>query len=129
MSQAQYKDILDTFTDGFPLLQKVYEVYEKSPSISSDQENTLRRSVEMTTLEILELIVVAARQGRTAKTETLRQALNKLDTLKVFIDLASQTGLVKEDHHRELTTAVTNVGKMIGGWVKSLSAVKKEEVK
>lgn len=123
---TQYKDILETFTDGFPLLQKVYEVYEKSPTISSDQENTLRRSVEMTTLEVLELIVIASRQYKEAKGETLRQAANKLDTLKVFIDLASQTGLIDEKKTTELQQAIASVGKMIGGWRKNLAAAKKE---
>lgn len=123
---TQYKDILETFTDGFPLLQKVYEVYEKSPDISSDQENTLRRSVEMTTLEVLELIVVASRQYKEAKLETLRQAGNKLDTLKVFIDLASQTGLINDKKTTELQQAIASVGKMIGGWRKNLSVAKKE---
>lgn len=122
----QYKDILETFTDGFPLLQKVYEVYEQSPSISTDQENTLRRSVEMTTLEVLELIVVASRQYKEAKVDTLRQAGNKLDTLKVFIDLASQTGLIDDKKTGDLQNAIANVGKMIGGWKKNLLAVKKE---
>lgn len=126
MNQVKYKDILETFTDGFPLLQKVYEVYEKSPSISTDQENTLRRSVEMTTLEILELIVIASRQGRSTKGETLRQALNKLDTLKVFIDLAAQTGLIDEKQTGELVAAISNVGKMLGGWLKGLTAKKEE---
>lgn len=129
MSQVQYKDILDTFTDSFPLLQKVYNVYEKSPSISKDQENTLRRSVEMTTLEVLELIVVASRQGFEAKKDTLRHAGTKIDTLKVFIDLAGQTGLIKDKEAQELQEAVNNVGKMVGGWLKGMAAKAKEETK
>ena len=126
MAQVKYKDILDTFTDSFPLLEKVYEVYEKSPNISEDQENTLRRSIEMTTLEVLELIVVASRQTFNAKQETLRQAGNKLDTLKVFIDLASQTGLIDDKNAKDLQSSVQNVGMMIGGWRKKLREVEKK---
>lgn len=127
-TQYKYKDILETFNEGFPLLEKVYDIYEKSPSISKDQENTLRRSVEMTTLEILELIVIASRQGYEGKKETLRHAGTKVDTLKVFIDLAGQTGLIKDKEAQDLQDAVTNVGKMIGGWLKKMSE-KKEESK
>jgi len=129
MSQAQYKDILDTFTDSFPLLEKVYNVYEKSPNISKDQENTLRRSVEMTTLEVLELIVVASRQSFEAKRDTFRHAATKVDTLKVFIDLAGQTDLIKDKEAEELQEAVNNVGKMVGGWLKGMAAKTKEEAK
>ncbi len=120
MATTKYKDILDTFTESFPLLQKVYEVYEQSPAVSQDQENTLRRSVEMTTLEILELIVIASRQSYEAKKDTLRQALNKLDTLKVFVDLAAQTGVMSDKDADTLSESVQNVGKMIGGWVKKV---------
>ena len=121
MSKTKYKDILDTFTESFPLLDKVYDVYTKSPSISSDQENTLRRSVEITTLEILELIVVASRQSYQAKRETLKQASDKLDTLKVFVDLAAQTGLISDKDADDLSASVENVGKI------SESAKKAEE--
>ena len=126
MAEAtKYKDILDTFSDSFPLLEKVYDVYGQSPKISEDQENTLRRSVEMTTLETLELIVIASRQSIAARIDTLRQASNKLDTVKVFVDLAAQTDLIDESAAKEMETSIQNVGKMIGGWIKKSNEYKK----
>jgi len=130
MAQAsKYKDILDTFTDSFPLLEKVYQVYEQTPQISEDQENTLRRSIEMTTLETLELIVIASRQLIDARIETLRQANNKLDTLKVFVDLATQTDLIDEKIAKSMSESIQNVGKMIGGWIKKSYEFKKNNTK
>ena len=127
--ETKYKDILDTFSDSFPLLEKVYQVYEKTPQISEDQENTLRRSIEMTTLETLELIVVASRQSIDARIETLRHANNKLDTLKVFVDLATQTDLIDKKIAESMSESIQNVGKMIGGWLKKSYEFKKEATK
>lgn len=126
---AKYKDILDTFTDSFPLLEKVYEVYEKTPRISEDQENTLRKSIEMTTLETLELIVVASRQSVLARIDTLRHASNKLDTLKVFVDLATQTDLIDDKTSKEMSASIQNVGQMIGGWLKKSHEFKSKDTK
>jgi hypothetical protein len=127
MTQVKYKDILDSFTESFPLLEKVYEVYNNSPVISEDQENTLRRSIEVTTLEMLELIVIASRQSVENKKDTLRQARTKLDTLKVFIDLAGQSGYVNESDVQAMLDSVENVSKMIGGWRKQLYKDKDEK--
>ncbi len=127
MTTLKYKDILDTFTESFPLLEKIYEVYDKTPEISTDQENTLRRSIEMTTLELLELIVVASRQGYQAKKETLKQCAHKLDTLKVFVDLGIQTGTIPEKQGEGIQESVQQVGKMIGGWIKKINEASKKD--
>lgn len=119
----QYKDILATFSKGFPLLGKIYELYQKTPELSPDENNTLRRSVEMTVLEILELIVVASRQGKEAKENTLKQVVIKLGVIKVFIDLARQTGVVKEVVSKETLGAVNYIEKMVEGWVKALKNI------
>lgn len=115
-----YKDILETFSSGFPLLQKVYEVYEKSPTISKDDENTLRRAIEMTTLEALECIVVASRQAKDNKRETLEQATRKLDTLKVFVDLSQKIGQISKPNAKKLTDSINVIAKMVKGWIKNI---------
>lgn len=119
-SVKKHRDILDTFNQGFPLLATIFQIYEKSPEVSADPENTLRRSVEMTTLEVLETIVVATRQRRESKITSLEQAITKLDTLKVFIDLAQQTGVLKGARGLSIMTEIGDAAKMINGWIKAL---------
>lgn len=121
MSQGKYKDILDTFTESFPLLDRLYDVYDKTDAISNDQEATLRKSVEENTLEVLELVVIASRQSVAQKKETLRQANTKLDMIKVFVDLGMQTGKIKAAEAQALSESINGVGKMIGGWIKRLN--------
>ena|SRR3989338_4737706 len=123
-TQTKYRDVLESFSTGFPLLPKVYEVYEQTQAISEDQENTLRRSVEMNLLEIIELVVVAHRQSKEAKVETLRQATIKVDTVKVFVDMADKTKMIDKKQADLLRATIDNVGKMVGGMRKQLSIQK-----
>lgn len=118
------KDILDNFSEKFPILTKLYELYQQMPEISKQEENTLRKSSEITILEILELIVIATRQSKEEKTQTLRQAGRKLDTLKVFTAMARDLKSIKEDKYNQIQESLQSIGRMIGGWLKSASAVK-----
>ena len=121
---SKQRDILDNFSEKFPLLDRLYELYKQTAEVSKNEENTLRKSAEITTLEILELVVIAARQSKTEKSQTLRQAVRKLDTLKVFVDMAKGLQTIKEDKYNQIQESLASVGKMIGGWLKSASAVK-----
>jgi hypothetical protein len=119
---ARMKDILENFSEKFPILNKTYELYQNASEISSSEENTLRKSAEITILEILELIVIATRQAKLDKKQTLKQALRKLDTMKVFADMASQLDLVKEPKYNKIQEDLNSIGAMLGGWLKSVSA-------
>ncbi|MBD3360127.1 MAG: hypothetical protein GF365_05495 [Candidatus Buchananbacteria bacterium] len=116
------KDILDNFSEKFPLLDRLYELYKQTSEVSKNDENTLRKSAEITTLEILELVVIATRQAKAEKSQTLRQAVRKLDTLKVFVDMAKGLQTMKEEKYEQIQESLSSVGKMLGGWLKSASA-------
>ena len=120
---ARMKDILENFSEKFPILNKTYELYQNASEISSSEENTLRKSAEITILEILELIVIATRQAKVDKKQTLKQALRKLDTMKVFADMASLLELIKEPKYNKIQEGLNSVGAMLGGWLKSVSAI------
>ncbi len=123
------KDIFENFSEKFPILNRTYDLYKETGEISKNEENTLRKSSEITVLEILELIVIATRQSREEKRQTLKQALRKLDTLKVFIDMASQLKLVNEKNQSQIRESVDSVGKMLGGWMKALRPAEAVAVK
>lgn len=123
MKNNMKQDILKSFADGFPLLSEIYNIYDLSPAISKDQENTLRRSLEMNVLEVIELVVVTHNQrSKEAKLETLRQAQMKIDIVKVFIDMATKTQKINKKSADSLLKAVENITIMINGWVKALKA-------
>ena len=118
------KDILENFSEKFPILNKTYDLYKEAGEISKNEENTLRKSSEITILEILELIVIASRQGREQKKQTLIQALRKLDTFFVFADMAKDLKNLSETKYNEIHEGLQSVGQMLGGWLKAVNAPK-----
>ena len=123
------KDILDNFSEKFPILNKLYDLYQQSEGLAKNEENTLRKSSEITILEILELIVIATRQSKIDKKQTLIQAVRKLDTLKVFADMAKQVQAIKEDKYNQIQETMSAVGRMLGGWLKAAANSSTAEAK
>ncbi len=115
------KSIFENFSEKFPLLQKFYALYNQVSDLAKSEENTLRKSSEITVLEILEMIVIATRQGKTDKFQTLKQIMRKLDTLKVFTDMAKDVKQISDSKYKELNQALEDVSKMIGGWIKAIN--------
>lgn len=112
-------DILDNFSEKFPILERSYGLYQQCADMAKNEENTLRKSSEITVLEILELIVLATRQGKTEKFNTLKTAMRKLDTLKVFADMAKKVKQLSESKYNEIHESLDGLGKMLGGWIKA----------
>jgi len=115
------KSIFENFSEKFPILNKTYELYQEAAEISKNEENTLRKSSEITILEILELIVIATRQSKEEKKNTLKQTLRKLDTLRVFANMAKELKAVSEAKYNAFLTASESVSKMVGGWLKAVN--------
>ncbi|MCX6743277.1 MAG: four helix bundle protein [Candidatus Parcubacteria bacterium] len=115
------KSIFENFSEKFPLLQKFYALYRQVSDLAKNEENTLRKSSEITVLEILEMIVIATRQGKTDKFQTLKQIMRKLDTLKVFTDMAKDVKQISDSKYGELNQSLEDVSKMIGGWLKAIN--------
>lgn len=92
--------------------------------MAKNEENTLRKSSEITVLEILEMIVIATRQGKTDKFQTLKQIMRKLDTLKVFANMAKDVKQISDSKYSEINEALEGLSKMIGGWIKAINPAK-----
>lgn len=117
----KHKDILESFSEKFPVFEKAYNLYHAFAGLGMDREDTLKKSSEITLLEVIELIVLASRQAKDAKRGTLRQALIKLDTLKVFMDLAGKLQGISADESSKLSQDLQVLSKMIGGWARNLA--------
>jgi len=126
-SMSKHKDILDNFSDKFPILNRLYDLYTQTNEFAEKDEDTLRKSSEITILEILELVVIASRQRKEEKIQTLRQAHRKLDILKVFSEMAKEIQAVTEKNYEEITENMESVGRMIGGWLKAVTTPKTTE--
>lgn len=115
--KKETKNIFDCFSEKFPILQKLYELYNYAGRISNYEDNTIRKSTEITVLEIIELIVIATKQDKGNKRQTLKQVERKLDCIKVFFDMAKDLNQKEIDGANE---CLYELSRMVGGWLKAL---------
>ena len=106
-----------------PILHKItglYKLFHKCLILFPKHEKyTLGQKIENTILETLELILLAA-YSSIYKKEILRKANNKIDFLKYLIRIAHEINLIKLKHYVMLEQIIIEIGKMLGGWRKSV---------
>ena len=72
------------------------------------------------TLEIIELVITASYLPREQKQPVLQKVSVKLDLLKILLRLASETKCLDHDKYQQLTSQLVEIGKMLGGWIRSV---------
>jgi len=72
-------------------------------------------------LDALELTLASTYLPRQAKTPFLQHMSNKVDLLKYLIRLAHETKSMNTKRYAALEQQVVEMGRMIGGWMKSMS--------
>ncbi len=73
-------------------------------------------------LELLELLRTTAFMPASAKIPLLEKALQKVDSLRFFLQLAWESSVIKQNQYLQLAPTVEEIGKMVGGWRKGLLA-------
>ena len=106
-----------------PLVHKVCMLYKLFHGFlilfPKHERYTLGQKIENTVLETLELILSASYTS-VYKNEILRKANNKIDLLKHIVRLAQETDSIKLKNYLALEQTIIEIGKMIGGWRRSL---------
>jgi 23S rRNA-intervening sequence protein len=107
-----------------PIFHKVYELYKLLYSyhcrVPKSQRYTLWQKCENTTLILLEALIETSHQNGEDRLQSLYQISNKLDLLKVLIRLAKETRTIDTKQYLVIQEIIQEVGKMIGGWIKSV---------
>lgn len=67
-------------------------------------------------VEIIEAIVTAVFLAREEKLPYVRLAIRKLDTLKILLMILWETKSLDTKKYIALSSKITEVGKMLGGW-------------
>ena len=67
------------------------------------------------------LVIAAATNHKEAKLQQLRKASAKLDLLRLLIRLCKDCKCLSNSAYLELESNLHKAGKMLGGWLKSLS--------
>jgi len=72
-------------------------------------------------LDFLETIVIAGGLSKTEKFPVLQKASTKLDLAKIFIRLCKDLKILDNKKYLELESSLQEIGRMLGGWIKSSS--------
>ncbi len=108
-----------------PLFHKFYELYKILNSlhgtIPKSQRYTLWQRCENINLTLLELLLEAGSQKGHARLTLLHQMSQKLDLLKILIRLAKETKIIPLKKYTIIQSMLQESGKMLGGWIKSIS--------
>lgn len=108
----------------FPILKKLYTLYKELHDLRAHvaklDRYTLWERCENMTLDVLELLMIAVQRQKPDKYKALELASAKLNVLRVLIRLAKDTKTIDAKKYISLETLIDEVGRMLGGWIKSL---------
>lgn len=107
-----------------PIFHKIYDLYKLFHSyhqrIPKAERYTLWQKCENTTLLLLEILIETSHYSGEKRLQFLYLLSNKLDLLKVLVRLAKETRTIDNPQYLQIQTLLQEIGKMIGGWIKSV---------
>ena len=107
-----------------PIFKKTYDLYRSfyalRLSVPKQDRYALWQRCENCMLDFLESILLASQTARSDKLPLLEQGSAKLNLLRVFIRLAKDVKAIQMKHYVALEERVDEIGRMLGGWIKSL---------
>ncbi|OGY95205.1 MAG: hypothetical protein A2611_00665 [Candidatus Komeilibacteria bacterium RIFOXYD1_FULL_37_29] len=77
---------------------------------------TLGQKVDNLFVEAIEAIATASFLTKTEKLPYVKRAIQKIDTLKIFLLLLWETKSLDTKKYILLATKIDEIGKMLGGW-------------
>jgi len=95
--------------------------YVHSKKFPKYDRYTIAKDIFNLLLEILIQIKRAEVTGQTYKINQLVEASKKLDAIKILIRLTNTLQLVDDKKYITTEDELIQIGKMIGGWIKSLN--------
>lgn len=107
-----------------PIFHKIYDLYKLLHNYRSHvpkaERYTLWQKCENTVLTLLEVLIETSYETEEERIHSLYVLSNKLDLLKVLIRLAKETRTVDDKSCLQIQTLIQEIGKMVGGWIKSV---------
>jgi len=107
----------------FPVINKTYEVYKALVDINHRLNKrwafSLGLSTENSLLNLLEQLIMAKNAPKPLKSAYLIKASAHLETASLKVRLLFELGLVNETRIFQLQESLAEIGRMLGGWLKS----------
>lgn len=115
----QTRTVLD-----IPIYHKAYELckilYSCHPAIPKTQLYTIWQKCEEVSIDMLEAIIHTGHTHANARIEAIYKISEKLDLLKTFMRLTREANSISQKKHLEIQSLLQEIGKMVGGWIKSV---------
>lgn len=112
--------------DSLPIINKTYETYKAIIDINNKLEKRSRYSVglslENSILDCMEVLVMAKNAPKTLKAGYLIKASSKLEVSILKLRLLLELRLANETKIFQLQTKLEEIGRMLGGWLKSVQS-------
>ena len=108
-----------------PLFQKIYNLYRLidhfTPDIPKAKRYTLWQLCEQEVLKLLKDLIGTSHQMGDKRVQALLIMSQRVDLLKVFFRLCKDTKTLNEKNYLSVESLLQEIGKMVGGWLKSVS--------
>lgn len=89
-------------------------------NFEKDSRYTLGAKIDNLFLEVIENIVKAGYSDKLEKQIFLKRGSVKLDLLKFFLQISWEIKSLDNKKYIKISEKLDEVGKMLGGWIKSL---------
>ena len=89
-------------------------------NFTKESRYTLGQKIDSLFLEVIENIIKAGYSDKVEKEIFLKRASVKLDLLKFFLQIAWEIKSLDHKKYINLSEKLNEVGKMLGGWIKSI---------
>ena len=113
-----------------PIIHKTYKfyllLYSCTKTFPKKDRFTLGQKCETLTLEILEILFLANSKRDQEKIPYLNNVDIKLKITQTVIRIAHDVHALEDKKYLLLSTSLEELGRMLGGWIKSLAKDKKE---
>ena len=94
------------------------------PHIPKSSRYTIGVRIENKFLDLLEVSYKAYFTQKTEKSEKISECIFILDVIKYLVTVAWEGKLIANKHYEIIALKLGEIGKMLGGWQKSLSLKK-----
>ncbi len=112
--------------DSLPIINKTYEAYKGIIDLNNKLEKrwrySLGLSLENSVLECMEILIMAKSAPKTLKAGYLLKAVAKLEVSTLKLRLLLELKLVNETKLFQLQGKLAEIGRMLGGWLRSLQS-------
>lgn len=111
---------------SLPIINKIYEVYREIIDINNKLEKRRKYSIglslENSILDSMESLIMAKNAPKTLKAGYLIKAGSKLEVSTFKVRLLLELSLVNETRIFQLQSKLDEIGRMLGGWSKSVQS-------